>query len=98
MPLWVAFMVVAWGTDGTTDTGADTTSTDVASTDRTTTDEGETTDVGTIDTDYCEECQSAAELAGEEGLSPCGSGCSSSGGAPLALLLPLALLVARRRA
>lgn len=69
-------------------------------------DTGETSDTGgpaydTYDTGYtyaCTDCAGAANLAGDDGGSPCSEGCSSTGaGLPGALIVAPALGVAARR-
>lgn len=86
MALWVALVGTVWGSapaPDSSDTAAVVDDTDPP--------------VEDTDNDFCSDCSTAAELAGEQGGTACGSGCSSQPLAPIAALLPLALVVVRRR-
>ncbi len=48
------------------------------------------------DGEFCANCETAAARSGEEGGSPCGSGCSSAPASGL-LILPLLAMVGLRR-
>lgn len=49
--------------------------------------------------EFCDECVGAAQLAGDDGGSPCDEGCSTGGRSGLGwLAAPLLLMVRRRRA
>ncbi|HHO53488.1 MAG TPA: hypothetical protein ENK18_22105 [Deltaproteobacteria bacterium] len=93
MAHWIVALSVAWAltdtgsgkTTPTGDTGAEPT---------------ETTGGGYEPVDTappCPDCKTAAELAGDLGGSPCGTGCSSGSTAPALLLLPTLLLLRRTR-
>jgi len=98
-------LVFPTGDTSPPDSGVDTGDSDVAPVDTDTdtdtdTDIPPTVDSGVlIDTSFCAECLTAAELANEQGGGPCEEGCSSigAGGASTAMaLLTAAFLLLRR--